>query len=81
MSELITDKVVHKSGNGFAVQTCLCDGEPWTEFYEMPSDKGWITPLVIGAWNRHLKDEEILALLEYAKEMTPRGNHPEGTVE
>ena len=81
MSET-TDKIVYKSGNGYAVRTCLEDGDPWTEFYELPSDKGWISPLMIGAWNRHLTTEEIEILLAYAREeLTPRGNHPEGTVE
>lgn len=82
MSELIENVTVYKSGNGYAVRTCTLDGEPWTEFYEMASDKGWITPLVIGAWDRHLDEKERELLLAHAREeLTPRGNHPEGTVE
>ncbi len=73
------NETVYLSGNGWAVRTYTEDGEDWSEMYELPSDKGWISDMVTGRWRRHLDQEEIDFILEHMRGRKPRGNHPEGT--
>ncbi len=58
-------------GRGFAVDVY----DDYSELYEKPSDKGWITPLVLYTITDRVDEEDIEMLKELIKNVEPRGNH------
>lgn len=74
------NETVYKSGTGWAIRTFTDEEGDLTQLYEMPSDKGWVTDLVIWTCEGHLCLHTIALLLNQQRKRKPRGNHPEGTV-
>lgn len=80
MSEIngYENETVHLSGKGWALRTFTEDGKDYTQMYELPSDKGWISDLIIWTSEGHSDQEEIDTLLKHQNRIKPRGNHEEG---
>jgi hypothetical protein len=74
------NETVYKSGTGWAIRTFTMDGEKLTQCFEMPSEKGWVTDLVIWTCTGYMTLHMIAIILNKMRDQKPRGNHPEGTV-
>lgn len=74
------NETVYKSGTGWAIRTFTLDGEDLTQLYELPSDKGWVTDLVIETTEGHVDLYTIAHVLNRFRNRKPRGNHLDGAV-
>ena len=52
------DEVVY-AGPEYSVRTYTVEGKPFTMFYEPPSDRGWVSDLVIMVWAEKATEEMI----------------------
>ena len=70
------DKVTeYDRKTGWSMRTFEYEEKKYTDLYERPSDKGWITPLVISSWHRHLSKTKIQKTLFAMEDHETRGDH------
>lgn len=74
-SHVYDNETIYFGGIGWNIRTYTEDGEDYTMLYEMPSDKGWITDLILKESKGHLPKERIEEILEKMNEYEPRGDH------
>ena len=69
------DEREYKIQPGCVLRVGTDEEGPYSYLVELPSDKGWISELIMMAWDHQLSEKNIEALRKRKWEL--RGNHSE----